>query len=134
MKHLLVAVCLGVIGVGGLSCGSTDEPGAADATRVDARLMDAPAPDAQSPDAGPPVWACCTIDGSQCTQELSQQDCINNGGYSFWPQTFCADHTCTNEVQGACCDQDGCQDPVTVDACSGTHFGAGTVCADVVCN
>lgn len=135
MKRLLGFAGLGLLLLVVLACGGDNDPGAADAAwAVDALAWDAALPDARLPDAGPPLWACCTIDGALCTDERSQQDCLDNGGYSFWPVTQCANHQCTNEVQGACCDQDGCQNNVTVDACSGTHHGADSLCANIVCN
>lgn len=96
---------------------------------------DPPDPPGSPIDAGPPVGACCTIEGG--CMDLAEAACRDEPRFHSWSQTRTCDvQMCPDERIGACCTEDaegGCADGVTVDACFGVHAGEGSTCAETDC-
>ena len=79
----------------------------------------------------PLIGACCISDGNACLEQVTQQDCENDGGVWGGPATDCGGRAlcdCCVEGDGAgCVVEDGCDDPpgVPVFQCLGDGNGDG---------
>ena len=87
------------------------------------------------------VWstaegACCYPDDS-CEDNLTEGECVAQGGTYMGDLTTCSGVECGVQDQGACCyPDDSCGDDLTEAECSGqggTYMGDETTCSGVEC-
>jgi hypothetical protein len=80
--------------------------------------------------------ACCYPDDS-CADDLTEGECVAQGGTYMGDGTACFGVACGVQAQGACCYPDGsCADDILQAACEadgGTYMGDGTACFGVEC-